>query len=137
MNSTSVTERRSPLHEPSYQLEINDSQEAVATLNQLSPTDHGLAAWRLLGTAFVFESLLWGMHFPCRIPFTRLMDSRIPSFIRSLPELLLRAARIHRKPIHLGCRYSRLGYLLSRRTSHSAIYQALPKIPATNDLGWM
>ncbi len=27
---------------------------------QLDPADRGLAAWRLLGVAFVFEALLWG-----------------------------------------------------------------------------
>ena len=26
----------------------------------LEPADRGLAAWRLLGAAFVFEALLWG-----------------------------------------------------------------------------
>lgn len=28
--------------------------------HQLEPTDRGLAAWRLLCIAFIFEALLWG-----------------------------------------------------------------------------
>lgn len=38
--------------------ELQDAAEANAT--SLPPADGGIAAWRLLIAAFVFEALLWG-----------------------------------------------------------------------------
>ncbi len=34
--------------------------DAESVQQQLEPADRGLAAWRLLAVAFVFEALLWG-----------------------------------------------------------------------------
>lgn len=40
---------------------INDSEgDTIVRAQQLEPADRGLAAWRLLIAAFVFEALLWG-----------------------------------------------------------------------------
>lgn len=36
----------------------------TATATSLPPADGGLAAWRLLMAAFVFEALLWGQSSP-------------------------------------------------------------------------
>lgn len=44
----------------------------------LPPTDHGFAAWRLLLSAFVFESLLWG--FPLSFGVFQSYYSSVPSF---------------------------------------------------------
>jgi hypothetical protein len=40
-----------------------DQQNSHETTGQsLLPYDRGMAAWRMLISAFVFEALLWGMH---------------------------------------------------------------------------
>jgi len=39
------------------------SQDSREVQQYLEPTDRGIAAWRLLGAAFVFEALLWGKEF--------------------------------------------------------------------------
>ena len=47
---------------------INNSNEPDdALVQQLEPADGGLAAWRLLVAAFVFEALLWGKLPPLSI----------------------------------------------------------------------
>jgi hypothetical protein len=43
---------------PASDSEPGDSQERQQ--QELVPIDGGLAAWRLLAAAFVFETLLWG-----------------------------------------------------------------------------
>jgi len=40
--------------------EIEMPAENEHEMSQLAPVDGGIAAWRLLGAAFVFETLLWG-----------------------------------------------------------------------------
>jgi hypothetical protein len=40
--------------------EIEIPSENEPEISQLAPVDGGIAAWRLLGVAFVFETLLWG-----------------------------------------------------------------------------
>ncbi|GJN73963.1 hypothetical protein PLICBS_008047 [Purpureocillium lilacinum] len=45
---------------------------------QLDPTDRGPAAWKLLGTAFVFEALLWG--FPLSFGVFQNYYSKLPQF---------------------------------------------------------
>lgn len=50
----------------SNQLEGNgivDEDQGVV-IQQLLPADGGVAAWRLLIAAFVFEALLWGKYAP-------------------------------------------------------------------------
>ncbi|RKL52140.1 hypothetical protein BFJ70_g853 [Fusarium oxysporum] len=50
-------------------------------ISQLAPVDGGVAAWRLLGAAFVFETLLWG--FPLSFGVFQDYYSRIPAFSSS------------------------------------------------------
>jgi len=38
----------------------NESREQDITDNRLKPVDGGLAAWRVLLAAFMFEAILWG-----------------------------------------------------------------------------
>ncbi|KAF2148596.1 MFS general substrate transporter [Myriangium duriaei CBS 260.36] len=45
---------------------------------QLEPTDRGRAAWQLLGTAFVFEALLWG--FPLSFGVFQNYYSKLPEY---------------------------------------------------------
>ncbi|GKU22979.1 unnamed protein product [Fusarium langsethiae] len=45
---------------------------------QLAPVDGGIAAWRLLGAAFVLDTLLWG--FPLSFGVFQDYYSRIPTF---------------------------------------------------------
>lgn len=45
----------------SAQIEVFDIENQASTpMQDLSPADEGLAAWRVLCAAFVFEALLWG-----------------------------------------------------------------------------
>jgi len=37
-----------------------ESREQDVTDNRLKPVDGGLAAWRVLLAAFMFEAILWG-----------------------------------------------------------------------------
>lgn len=39
-----------------------DLEGKLPAAQHLRPTDGGVAAWRLLLAAFVFEALLWGKH---------------------------------------------------------------------------
>ena len=59
----------------------------------LAPTDRGLAAWRLLCTAFVFEALLWGKTFrdyiTGQVVIGLTAHFRISALIRGFPEPLL------------------------------------------------
>jgi hypothetical protein len=41
-----------------------EPENGTETEHGLAPVDGGLAAWRLLGAAFVFETLLWGTSSP-------------------------------------------------------------------------
>jgi hypothetical protein len=53
-----------PIEPPLSQ--FNDAENAhnvVGIEQNLAPADKGVAAWRLLGVAFVFEALLWGEYF--------------------------------------------------------------------------
>ncbi|KAF6806044.1 MFS monocarboxylate [Colletotrichum sojae] len=56
----------------------NSSTEFHGPQHQLKPTDRGLAAWRLLLTAFVFEALLWG--FPLSFGVFQNYYSKQPAF---------------------------------------------------------
>ncbi|KAJ5793951.1 major facilitator superfamily domain-containing protein [Penicillium paradoxum] len=76
---TTLTESRSSLPRPSHQLELEEPPDTVEFVNQqLEPIDHGPAAWKLLGTAFVFESLLWG--FPLSFGVFQNYYSELPEF---------------------------------------------------------
>lgn len=50
--------------QPRSQISGNDviSENEEITGRQLERVDGGLAAWRILIGAFVFEALLWGQH---------------------------------------------------------------------------
>lgn len=49
-----------PRSQPSVP-ELDNLDSTEPNYQQLLPVDGGIAAWRLLCTAFVFEALLWGM----------------------------------------------------------------------------
>ncbi|KAJ5330012.1 major facilitator superfamily domain-containing protein [Penicillium brevicompactum] len=61
MTSTSLTESVPP--HPLQEIELQEPHDGAFINQELAPTDRGLAAWKLLGTAFVFESLLWGKYY--------------------------------------------------------------------------
>ena len=48
---------------PSLSSQNGASHDARGVQQQLEPVDSGVAAWRLLGAAFVFEALFWGKAF--------------------------------------------------------------------------
>ncbi|KAH7329688.1 major facilitator superfamily domain-containing protein [Stachybotrys elegans] len=58
--------------------DIEDATARNIRAHQLAPIDGGLAAWRLLFTAFVFEALLWG--FPLSFGVFQEYYSRVPEF---------------------------------------------------------
>lgn len=63
------------------------------TEQELAPVDGGLAAWKMLFAAFMFETLLWGESrlYIAVVICMRLIEiiNRIPPFIRCLPGILL------------------------------------------------
>lgn len=65
MTSTSLTEIVPP--HPLQEIELQEPHDGAFINQELAPTDRGLAAWKLLGTAFVFESLLWGKYYIVRV----------------------------------------------------------------------
>ncbi|KAJ5154974.1 MFS monocarboxylate [Penicillium coprophilum] len=77
MASKTSTESRS-LPVIAVQLELDEPQDVEFINQQLEPTDHGPAAWKLLGTAFVFEALLWG--FPLSFGVFQNYYSELPEF---------------------------------------------------------
>lgn len=63
------------------------------TEQELAPVDGGLAAWKMLFAAFMFETFLWG-EFRVYIPaviYMRLivLITRFPLVFRCLPRILL------------------------------------------------
>ncbi|KAJ8611509.1 hypothetical protein MRB53_037916 [Persea americana] len=77
----------------------------------LAPTDGGLAAWRLLAAAFMFEALLWG--------------------------ILLQDARVRRQSLHTGRRYSGVRPWLSGCAVDHACDPAVPEVAEADDMGRM
>lgn len=68
-----------PLDQHAEDLEPNPGGTSVSEIaSSLPPTDRGLAAWRLLLSAFVFEALLWG--FPLSFGVFQDYYSRLPEF---------------------------------------------------------
>ena len=94
--------------EPDDRNQINtDLAPDVQVIQQLRPPDGGLAAWRLLIVAFVFEVLLRGKRqlYP---PFATIRSNnvyrpltdvppRLRDLLRRLPKQLLYIARVHRR----------------------------------------
>jgi hypothetical protein len=58
-SSSRVTISEHAIQTPETGIPTENEQE----ISQLAPVDGGIAAWRLLGAAFVFETLLWGTSF--------------------------------------------------------------------------
>ena len=58
MSTTLVSHELRVLEEDS----VHDTENAELNIteNQLKPVDGGLAAWRVLLAAFMFEAILWG-----------------------------------------------------------------------------
>jgi len=64
------SQQNPPQFPPSYALPVpihlsqnEDSQYTRVIQQHLEPVDSGVAAWRLLCAAFVFEALFWGKTF--------------------------------------------------------------------------
>lgn len=57
--SSPVTLSRNSMHNSALGSEFEHDRR-LENEQQLAPVDGGIAAWRLLGAAFVFETLLWG-----------------------------------------------------------------------------
>ncbi|KAL3475094.1 MFS general substrate transporter [Aspergillus californicus] len=57
---------------------LGQVEEHVSVRHTLEPTDGGLAAWKCLGAAFVFEALLWG--FPLSFGVFQNYYSQLPEF---------------------------------------------------------
>jgi hypothetical protein len=58
MSTTLVSHELQVLEEDS--VHDTESREQGITDNWLKPVDGGLAAWRVLLAAFMFEAILWG-----------------------------------------------------------------------------
>ena len=58
MSTTLVSHELRVLEEDS--VHDTGNRELNITENQLKPVDGGLAAWRVLLAAFMFEAILWG-----------------------------------------------------------------------------
>ena len=89
MNGTELSQLRlpqlavvqpAPNNEPIPSSPAQDTEQPITnTVEQhLAPTDGGIAAWRLLMAAFVFETLLWG--FPLSFGVFQDHYSRTPEF---------------------------------------------------------
>lgn len=63
---------------PSEAFELDPGDMSSDQVSRFAPTDGGLAAWRLLIVAFVFEALLWG--FPLSFGVFQEYYSRMPEF---------------------------------------------------------
>ncbi|KAK9799997.1 putative Major facilitator superfamily transporter [Seiridium cardinale] len=75
-SAVSLPGRQSP---PQSERETEpSSQQSAPTEQHLDPADRGLAAWKLLCTAFVFEALLWG--FPLSFGVFQNYYSKLPEF---------------------------------------------------------
>lgn len=48
------------------EINVEEEEAAHSAAQSLSPCDGGIAAWRLLIAAFIFEALLWGAQFMMR-----------------------------------------------------------------------
>ncbi|KAF5676483.1 monocarboxylate transporter 2 [Fusarium circinatum] len=88
LHTWSAPVSQTPVSQPATRTSIRSFEvhhEAVAEneheVSQLAPVDGGIAAWRLLGAAFVFETLLWG--FPLSFGVFQDYYSRIPAFASS------------------------------------------------------
>lgn len=107
----------------------DDTTQSEANGEDLLPVDGGLAAWRLLLAAFVFEALLWGNRPPkpnTQLSMISLISTkavsdemrRLSSFIRSIPRLLHSATAIQRQLLHLGGRNYCMWLFLSGCAGH-------------------
>jgi hypothetical protein len=141
---------------PQYIDQDNTNFEDDHTIvQQLKPADGGLAAWRLLLAAFIFEALLWGKSFYCfhsqihpilhfrfsrgnfylrLITPTNIHIARLPNFIWGVPELLFHAPTIQRQPQHRAHRNDRPRNFISRSTTLRRHHQTFPQISAPSNL---
>ncbi|KAH8597746.1 major facilitator superfamily domain-containing protein [Bisporella sp. PMI_857] len=89
-----LIERSTPNSNSNWQ----DSSEEPLNTQQLKPADGGLAAWRLLLAAFVFEALLWG--FPISFGVFQNYYSELPKF-KNDPKIAL-IGTIAQGSVYLG-----------------------------------
>ncbi|KAF5694880.1 monocarboxylate transporter 2 [Fusarium denticulatum] len=78
VSRTAVSQPATRTSTPSYEVDHGISAENKHEVSQLAPVDGRIAAWRLLGVAFVFETLLWGTVLSLDDYY-----SRIPTFASS------------------------------------------------------
>jgi hypothetical protein len=126
-------------HDPDDQHSHVSITQEPTTATSLPPADGGLAAWRLLITAFIFEALLWGQ--PATISRTNssqsnteLQKPRFPALFRRLPSALLHSPRVQRFALHRRRRNDSIRHVLPSRAHHHPVRQALRKVPLPHDL---
>ena len=98
-------------------------EPTIAT--SLPPADGGLAAWRLLIAAFVFEALLWGrlsLSTSQFLQFDANRERRLPTLLRRLPSTLLDPAPFQRLAIHRHRRHNSFRNVVPRRAHHHTVY---------------
>ncbi|KAJ4180949.1 hypothetical protein NW767_014254, partial [Fusarium falciforme] len=59
LSRTTVSQNATQNSPLGSEIEQERQAEDGNQISQLAPVDGGIAAWRLLGAAFVFETLLW------------------------------------------------------------------------------
>jgi len=73
--------------------EGDDGLQSLETSQSLEPADGGPLAWKVLGGAFMFEAILWGVFMTTPDMCTASDHiNRISALLRSLPKLLLPAS---------------------------------------------
>lgn len=66
-----TSEEQGTIRNNTFSRASDGSEQEHAVMQQLKPTDRGLAAWRVLIAAFVFEALLWGRVLFLSVPSLR------------------------------------------------------------------
>jgi hypothetical protein len=133
VEATSQRDDTSPSSSPWSTENEND-----ITGQALAPADGGLAAWRLLLAAFVFEALLWGKSLSdlaTNVIELTMFDHRLSFVFWSIPELLLAASRICWQSLHLGCWYHCVWTRLSWSTCDHALCAVSPSPTTPDDFG--
>lgn len=127
---------------PQHGIEGGDPAESTQAGQVLAPIDGGVAAWRLLGAAFVFETLLWGEidwleRIASMVPAADKVDSRISTLVWRLPRLLLTDARVCGQPVHIGRGDDCVWVGVPGSAGGHAADPAVPAVPAADDMGRM
>ena len=115
--------------------------DAEVIQQHLEPVDGGAAAWKLLGAAFIFEALFWGISFHIQRQLhditTNTEFSRVPSLLWNFSELLLPSSTICRQSVHSYCGHCSIWDILPWSTAGHSVYKKIFEISKTNDMGWL